>query len=78
AMDGTLTAEDTPGGGLKMVLTLRAVRGDRAPERATVGAGAGAGGTAEPTETAEPAEPVEQMELDHDRDRMTRQKAGPQ
>ncbi|MFB7256660.1 DUF4118 domain-containing protein [Streptomyces nojiriensis] len=79
AMDGTLTAEDTPGGGLTMVLTLRAVRGDRAPERATVGAGAG--GTAEPTETAEPAEPaepVEQMELDHDRDRMTRQKAGPQ
>lgn len=29
AMDGTLTAEDTPGGGLTMVLTLRAVTNGR-------------------------------------------------
>ncbi|MFJ4832651.1 ATP-binding protein [Streptomyces sp. NPDC088747] len=33
AMGGTLTAEDTPGGGLTMVLTLRAVQ--RGPEAAT-------------------------------------------
>ncbi|MEV4944756.1 sensor histidine kinase, partial [Streptomyces sp. NPDC053755] len=32
AMGGTLTAEDTPGGGLTMTLTLRAVRrADEAP-----------------------------------------------
>ncbi|WP_353945217.1 sensor histidine kinase KdpD [Streptomyces sp. HUAS MG91] len=31
AMGGTLTAEDTPGGGLTMVLTLRAAHADRAP-----------------------------------------------
>ncbi|MFI6107145.1 ATP-binding protein [Streptomyces sp. NPDC051310] len=31
AMDGTLTAEDTPGGGLTMVLTLRAVTPRAAP-----------------------------------------------
>ncbi|WP_420035981.1 ATP-binding protein [Streptomyces sp. cg28] len=31
AMGGTLTAEDTPGGGLTMVLTLRAAHTDRAP-----------------------------------------------
>ncbi|MFD0266034.1 ATP-binding protein [Streptomyces sp. NPDC127106] len=31
AMDGTLTAEDTPGGGLTMVLTLRAAPRGRAP-----------------------------------------------
>ncbi|MFJ9586561.1 ATP-binding protein [Streptomyces acidicola] len=33
AMDGTLNAEDTPGGGLTMVLTLRAVDAVRAPAR---------------------------------------------
>ncbi|MGW9024661.1 ATP-binding protein [Streptomyces sp. NPDC055722] len=33
AMGGTLTAEDTPGGGLTMVLTLRAVEGVLGPER---------------------------------------------
>lgn len=33
AMDGTLNAEDTPGGGLTMVLTLRAVDGPGAPAR---------------------------------------------
>lgn len=74
-----------------MVLTLRAVGGGGTPERATVGAGpadadaeAGAGATAEPKEPKEPAEPAESaeptepIELDHDRDPMTRQKAGPQ
>ncbi|WP_320780000.1 ATP-binding protein [Streptomyces sp. CRN 30] len=34
AMDGTLNAEDTPGGGLTMVLTLRTVNGPGAPARA--------------------------------------------
>ncbi|MFE2876989.1 DUF4118 domain-containing protein [Streptomyces roseus] len=34
AMDGTLAAEDTPGGGLTMVLTLRAATRDSGPERA--------------------------------------------
>ncbi|MGW2935684.1 ATP-binding protein [Streptomyces sp. NPDC001156] len=33
AMGGTLTAEDTPGGGLTMVLTLRAVESVLGPER---------------------------------------------
>ncbi|MBA2809570.1 sensor histidine kinase KdpD [Streptomyces sp. KM273126] len=33
AMDGTLNAEDTPGGGLTMVLTLRAVDAVQAPAR---------------------------------------------
>ncbi|MPY49394.1 sensor histidine kinase [Streptomyces acidicola] len=33
AMDGTLNAEDTPGGGLTMVLTLRAVDALQAPAR---------------------------------------------
>lgn len=33
AMGGTLNAEDTPGGGLTMVLTLRAVTGPRAGAR---------------------------------------------
>jgi two-component system sensor histidine kinase KdpD len=33
AMGGTLTAEDTPGGGLTMVLTLRAVERVLGPER---------------------------------------------
>ncbi|MER6013657.1 sensor histidine kinase KdpD [Streptomyces bluensis] len=33
AMEGTLNAEDTPGGGLTMVLTLRAVDALRAPAR---------------------------------------------
>ncbi|MFB0626795.1 DUF4118 domain-containing protein [Streptomyces sp. AB3(2024)] len=48
AMDGTLTAEDTPGGGLTMVLTLRAATrdapaGDGAP-RGAAGTGPGPGG----------------------------------
>ncbi|MFF9394166.1 sensor histidine kinase [Streptomyces griseoluteus] len=34
AMDGTLTAEDTPGGGLTMVLSLRAARPGSEPSRA--------------------------------------------
>ncbi|MFJ4601237.1 sensor histidine kinase [Streptomyces griseoluteus] len=34
AMDGTLTAEDTPGGGLTMVLSLRAARPGPEPSRA--------------------------------------------
>ncbi|MEU6848314.1 ATP-binding protein, partial [Streptomyces sp. NPDC046716] len=34
AMGGTLTAEDTPGGGLTMVLTLRAAHADRTPPTA--------------------------------------------
>ncbi|MFF8652003.1 ATP-binding protein [Streptomyces griseoluteus] len=34
AMDGTLTAEDTPGGGLTMVLSLRAARPGLEPSRA--------------------------------------------
>ncbi|MEU5251582.1 sensor histidine kinase KdpD [Streptomyces longwoodensis] len=42
AMGGTLTAEDTPGGGLTMVLTLRAA-----------GAGEGAAGAGEPAERAD-------------------------
>ncbi|MFJ4807136.1 ATP-binding protein [Streptomyces longwoodensis] len=42
AMGGTLTAEDTPGGGLTMVLTLRAA-----------GAGEGAVGAGEPAERAD-------------------------
>ncbi|GGZ82510.1 sensor histidine kinase [Streptomyces bluensis] len=33
AMEGTLNAEDTPGGGLTMVLTLRAVEAPQAPAR---------------------------------------------
>ncbi|MFK8907322.1 ATP-binding protein [Streptomyces sp. YS-3] len=37
SMDGTLTAEDTPGGGMTMVLTLRAVPG-RAPAAAGLSA----------------------------------------
>ncbi|MFD8021114.1 DUF4118 domain-containing protein [Streptomyces lavendulae] len=48
AMDGTLTAEDTPGGGLTMVLTLRAAGRDApaadGPPREAAGTGAGPGG----------------------------------
>ncbi|MFE5482677.1 ATP-binding protein [Streptomyces sp. NPDC056527] len=36
AMGGTITAEDTPGGGLTMTLTLRAVTGRRSPPPADV------------------------------------------
>ncbi|MEU9861926.1 sensor histidine kinase KdpD [Streptomyces sp. NPDC047971] len=36
AMGGTITAEDTPGGGLTMTLTLRAVNGKRPPPPADV------------------------------------------
>ncbi|MFD9031975.1 ATP-binding protein [Streptomyces sp. NPDC059567] len=36
AMGGTITAEDTPGGGLTMTLTLRAVTGRRPPPTADV------------------------------------------
>ncbi|MEU6881636.1 sensor histidine kinase KdpD [Streptomyces sp. NPDC046712] len=36
AMGGTLTAEDTPGGGLTMTLTLKAVTGQRPPPSAGV------------------------------------------
>ncbi|MGW1637009.1 DUF4118 domain-containing protein [Streptomyces lavendulae] len=48
AMDGTLTAEDTPGGGLTMVLTLRAAGRDApaadGPPREAAGTGPGPGG----------------------------------
>ncbi|MFJ3788136.1 ATP-binding protein [Kitasatospora sp. NPDC090091] len=47
AMDGTVSAEDTPGGGLTMVVTLPAV--DRPPERAARAA------PGPPAERAEPA-----------------------
>ncbi|MEW2139601.1 sensor histidine kinase KdpD [Streptomyces sp. NPDC005409] len=68
AMGGTLTAEDTPGGGLTMVLTLRAAARSRAP----------AGGDAD-TDTDGGADgAADMMERDHDRDRTARQKAGPQ
>lgn len=40
AMDGTLTAEDTPGGGLTMVLTLRAVTRDSGPAHGAADDGA--------------------------------------
>jgi two-component system sensor histidine kinase KdpD len=36
AMGGTLAAEDTPGGGLTMVLTLRAARADRNVQRGQI------------------------------------------
>jgi two-component system sensor histidine kinase KdpD len=35
-MGGTLAAEDTPGGGLTMVLTLRAARADRNVQRGQI------------------------------------------
>ncbi len=73
AMDGTLAAEDTPGGGLTMVLTLRAVPREGVAACVTVD-GEGLGTAAEAGDGAG-AEPVEH---DHDRDRMMRQKAGPQ
>lgn len=61
-MNGTLAAEDTPGGGLTMVLTLRAVPSGPAPAR----------GTVDPADTDHP------LDTGHDQDRTTRQKAGPQ
>ncbi len=62
AMNGTLAAEDTPGGGLTMVLTLRAVPSGPLPAR----------GTVDPAGTDHP------LDTGHDQDRTTRQKAGPQ
>ncbi|MFD6229366.1 ATP-binding protein [Streptomyces sp. NPDC060232] len=44
SMAGTLAAEDTPGGGLTMVLTLRAVPRGRAAARGTVDRDEGGGG----------------------------------
>lgn len=73
AMDGTLAAEDTPGGGLTMVLTLRAAARDGTPARATVDGEART--LAADADTGAGADTVER---DHDRDRMMRQKAGPQ
>ncbi|MFB8398874.1 DUF4118 domain-containing protein [Streptomyces yangpuensis] len=70
SMDGTLAAEDTPGGGLTMVLTLRAVPHRPAPARGTVDAD-GSGGEDGPPGADAP-------QTGHDRDRRTRQKAGPQ
>ncbi|MBZ9598588.1 sensor histidine kinase KdpD [Streptomyces erythrochromogenes] len=70
SMDGTLAAEDTPGGGLTMVLTLRAVPHHPAPARGTVDADASGGEDGPPGADA--------PQTGHDRDRRTRQKAGPQ
>ncbi|MCJ1680392.1 sensor histidine kinase KdpD [Streptomyces sp. APSN-46.1] len=71
AMGGTLAAEDTPGGGLTMVLTLRAVTPDRAPHATADDAAGpdgafGAFGADSPTRT-------ERVDLDP-----IRQEAGPQ
>lgn len=73
AMDGTLEAEDTPGGGLTMVLTLRAVTGGRPQIHVSVdGEGHSApGGTGGP----EPAQAGGHPDFDLD---SIRQKAGPQ
>ncbi|MFJ9647487.1 ATP-binding protein [Streptomyces sp. NPDC101206] len=76
AMDGTLAAEDTPGGGLTMVLTLRAAPRGRAPAPARMleplpAGPAGSTGPAEPAgPAARPAEPTDPI-------RPVRQKAGP-
>lgn len=100
SMNGTLAAEDTPGGGLTMVLTLRAVPRGPAPAQGTVDAGYGAGydgghgggqaggdgpghgGGDDPGATGAPgadrAGTDHPLDTGHDRDRTTRQKAGPQ
>ncbi|MGW7458452.1 DUF4118 domain-containing protein [Streptomyces sp. NPDC054797] len=75
AMGGTLTAEDTPGGGLTMVLTLRAAARSRAPAAVTAD---GAGRGTMPVGEADADGAADMMERDHDRDRTARQKAGPQ
>lgn len=62
AMDGTLTAEDTPGGGLTMVLTLRAAHP------------AGPAGTADRPDGVVQADPPE---IQRTGDLPGRQKAGP-
>ncbi|MET8829807.1 sensor histidine kinase KdpD [Streptomyces sp. NPDC004610] len=62
AMGGTLTAEDTPGGGLTMVLTLRAARRDadrREQDQQEDGDRATAPGGGEPAETDGAGEPVD-------------------
>uniref|UniRef100_UPI00117D70DB ATP-binding protein n=1 Tax=Streptomyces reticuliscabiei TaxID=146821 RepID=UPI00117D70DB len=61
AMGGTLRAEDTPGGGLSMVLTVRAARmGTGAGDGAELLLGGGAGGAEMgPEVSAGPALPVE-------------------
>ncbi|WP_369184021.1 ATP-binding protein [Streptomyces sp. Y1] len=53
AMDGTVTAEDTPGGGLTMVVSLPAA--ERPPEPARAGGPGDPGGPGEPTDPGEPA-----------------------
>ncbi|MFD5418041.1 DUF4118 domain-containing protein [Streptomyces sp. NPDC127069] len=68
AMDGTLAAEDTPGGGLTMVLTLRAAH--RAGPAGT--APAGTGHHPDGVDQADPLEPRRTGDLSE------RQKAGPQ
>ncbi|MFJ3925052.1 ATP-binding protein [Streptomyces sp. NPDC090022] len=70
AMDGTLAAEDTPGGGLTMVLTLRAVRHGAPPDAA-------------PPDDAPPDQlpggrPDRSESIPHAHDDDVRQKAGPQ
>ncbi|MEU6233097.1 sensor histidine kinase KdpD [Kitasatospora sp. NPDC047058] len=61
AMDGTVTAEDTPGGGLTMVVTLPAAA--RPPEAPGPAGPAGSAGSADPTgpsgRPASPAGPTE-------------------
>ncbi|MEH0417961.1 sensor histidine kinase [Streptomyces sp. B21-083] len=66
AMGGTLQAEDTPGGGLSMVLTVRAARmgtgaGDGAELLGSEGAGAVEMGTEVPAGSAVPAESERQV-----------------
>ncbi|WP_078860905.1 sensor histidine kinase [Streptomyces rubellomurinus] len=53
AMDGTVTAEDTPGGGLTMVVSLPAA--ERPPEPARAGGPGDPGDPGEPTDPGEPA-----------------------
>ncbi|WP_411106995.1 DUF4118 domain-containing protein [Streptomyces sp. cmx-4-9] len=62
AMDGTLAAEDTPGGGLTMVLTLRAAARTAAP----------------PPDNGDRGDGGDTREGGRDRGRTERQKAGPQ
>ncbi|MFD9102227.1 DUF4118 domain-containing protein [Streptomyces virginiae] len=80
SMDGTLAAEDTPGGGLTMVLTLRAVPRGRAPARGTVDADGRRGGDDPGAPRAPGAPGAHAPQTGHDRGRKTktRQKAGPQ
>ncbi len=77
SMDGTLAAEDTPGGGLTMVLTLRAVPRGRAPARGTVDADGRRGGD-DPGAPGAPGAHAPQTGHDRGRKTKTRQKAGPQ